>query len=383
MGTPADHLPKPVSEDAINTLLVAVGLPKANKIVSPKVTAQYHSIYMISLPPYDKSSVTELVLRVSGHHLPHIKTVNEVGVMSWVAKNTTIPIPAVVAYDSSAENAIAHEYTLLSRAEGTTLSDIYQTLSEDQTRLILDQVIDFLAQLHSHEWSAIGGLNLKDNGDVELGQVLDETFWQLPDIEKLWPEGETVASLNIGGPYSTYVEYISAQIRKYIQLIQIHEKLAFMREVIPRLEAFLTALPKHSDELNNVKLQLAHKDLHFANMLYDNTSNKITAVLDWEFSGVVPFTKWNPRRSFLWNGRDNEESANEKQRFLELFNQRCKDRGLDILEGAAYSSPLQESMQKVADFLRAIVEVAPRDQRKDLVPNWRATVLENIARFDS
>jgi hypothetical protein len=118
-------------------------------------------------------------------------------------------------------------------------------------------------------------------------------------------------------------------------------------------------------------------------MLYDNTFNKITAVLDWEFSGVVPFTKWNPRRSFLWNGQNNEESVNEKQRFLELFTQRCKDRGLDVLEDAAYSSPLQESMQKVADFLRAIVEVAPRDQRKDLVPNWKATVLENIARFDS
>lgn len=36
----------------------------------------------------------------------------------------------------------------------------------------------------------------------------------------------------------------------------------------------------------------------------------------------------------------------------------------------------------MADFLRAMVEVVPRDQRKDLVPSWRATVLENIARFD-
>lgn len=74
MGTPDDHLPETISEDAINSLLVAAGLPKATKIVSPKVTAQYHSIYMITLPPNDKSSHNDLVLRVSGHPLPQIKT---------------------------------------------------------------------------------------------------------------------------------------------------------------------------------------------------------------------------------------------------------------------------------------------------------------------
>ncbi|KAH8812454.1 kinase-like domain-containing protein [Xylogone sp. PMI_703] len=382
MGTPAEHLPGFISEDAINSLLVAVGLPKATKIVSPKVTAQYHSIYMITLTLDDKSGYSDLILRVSGQHLPRIKTENEVGVMSWIAKNTTIPIPNIIAYDCTVDNPISHEYTLLSRVEGVTLSEIYQTLNDQQISQILDQLIDFLLQLHAHEWDAIGGLTVDKNGDITVGKVLDETFWQVPDIEKLWPRGETVTTLNIGGPYSTYVEYISAQIRQYIYLIQIHKKLAFMQDTIPRLEVFLTALPKYSDELNNAKLRLAHKDLHFANMLYDVKSNRITGILDWEFSGVVPFTKWNPRRSFLWNGQDNKESGEEKQRLLELFTQRCKERGVTILEDAAFSSPLQESMQKVADFLRAIVEVAPRDQRKDLVPSWRATVLENIARFN-
>jgi aminoglycoside phosphotransferase (APT) family kinase protein len=72
-----------------------------------------------------------------------------------------------------------------------------------------------------------------------------------------------------------------------------------MRDTIPRLEAFLAVLPKHSNELNNVKLPLAHKDLHFANMLYNVTSHKITAILDWEFSGVVLFTKRNPTETLL------------------------------------------------------------------------------------
>lgn len=383
MGTPKDHLPKAISEDAINSLLISIGLPKTNKISSPKVTADYHSIYMLSLSPSDKSDHTELVLRVSGHHLPYIKTKNEIGVMSWVSRNTTIPIPNVIAYDCFTNNPIGHEYTLLSRMEGATLGDIYYSLDAEQINQILDQLIDYLSQLHVHVWDEIGGLNISDDGEFLVGQVVEETFWQVPDIDKLWRPGETVATLNIRGAYRSYIEYISAQIRKYIYLIEINEKLAFMRDIIPQLNMFLEALLKHANELNHVKLRLAHKDMHFANMLYDVKSGKITAILDWEFSGVVPFTKWNPHRSFLWDGQSTEESKIEKQRLFKLFSQRCKQQGVTILDDAEYTSPLQESMQTVTDFLRAITEVAPRDQRKEFLPLWRATILENIARFNT
>lgn len=380
MGTPAMHLPVPISEDVINELLASIGLPKATAISSAKVTAEYHSIYMITVPPNDKSPHTELVLRVSGHHLPEIKTKNEVGVMSWISKNTTIPIPDVIAYDSSADNPLGYEYTLLSRVRGVALSDIYPTLDEDQLRGIIDQLVDILSQLHGHEWGAIGGLNVNEQGEIEMAQVVDETFWQVPDLG-LWPEKETVGSLNIAGPYRNYVDYVSAQIRQYIRLITINDKLAFLRPDIPRLEAFLAALPQHDTELNATKLRLVHKDLHFANVMYDKPSGTITALLDWEFSGVMPFQQWNPRRAFLWTGQAGEAGAREKARLLELFAERCRERGVTLLDDAAFASPLQEAMQNVADFVRAIVEVSPRDQRTDLVPSWRTTALDNVARF--
>ena len=380
MSTPAEHLPGPISDKSINELLASINLPKASSIVPANVTAEYHSIYFITLLPKEKQSHTDLVLRVSGHHLPRIKTTNEVGIMSWISKNTTIPIPEVIAYDASVDNPIAHEYTILSRAKGETLSDVYSTLDEQQIRGILDQLIDILAQLHAHKWDAIGGLNINAQGEIVLAPFVDETFWQVPDL-KLWPETETVASLNIAGPYHSYVDYVCAQTRHYIRLISIHDKLAFMRTDIPRLEAFVATLPRHAAELNDTKLRLAHKDLHWANVLYDTTSSRITAVLDWEFSAVVPIQLWNPRRAFLWTGQAGEEGAREKARLQLLFAERCKERGVVLLDEAAFTSPLQEAMQDVVDFVRAIVEVSPRDQRKDLVPSWRAMALENVARF--
>jgi hypothetical protein len=384
MGTPSAYLPQPVSEEAINALLRSIGLPAADTISRPKVTAQYHAIYFITLPRNEIwHGHTELVLRVSGSHLPKIKTRNELGVMTWLAKNTTIPIPDVIAFDISDENPIAHEYTLLSKVPGVTLSDIYDSLDDVQMTQVLDQLIDFLSQLHAHPWDGIGGLNISEEGEVVLGQVVDENFWQAPDIEKLWPPGETVATLNIHGPFPTYVSLITAQVQKYMQLIRMHEKLAFMHDILPRLEAFVTevAHPRHSNELNRVALRLVHKDMHFANMLFDQSSGRITAVLDWEFSGVVPFPKWNPRRAFLWNGREDNKSLHEKQRLLALFTQRCKERGVTLLEDAEYASPLQEGMQNVADYLRAIVEVSPRDHKEGLIQGWRTTLIENISKF--
>ncbi|EWZ36203.1 kinase-like domain-containing protein [Fusarium oxysporum Fo47] len=176
--------------------------------------------------------------------------------MTWLAKNTTTPLPEVIAYHDSADNPVGHEYILLSCIQGVTLSDVYDRLSDEQVSQTLDQLIDFLAQLQASQTLERYGLK------------------------------ETVATLNIGRPYKTYVDYITAQ---YIRLIQTHEKLTFMRDIVPRLEAFVASLPKLASELNKVKLRIAHRDLHFANVMFDLLPGKITGILDWEFAGVVPY----------------------------------------------------------------------------------------------
>ncbi|KAF5597812.1 hypothetical protein FPCIR_3388 [Fusarium pseudocircinatum] len=382
MSSPAAHLPPPLPDHAIQALLQTLCLPQATSISNPQTTAQYHSVYFLTLPPTELShDYSELVLRVAGNHLPEIKTANEIAVMTWLSRNTSISVPEVIAYDTSNRNPIAHEYTLLSRLRGVTLSDIYHSLSDKQMNQIFDQLIDFLSQLQGHPWDGIGGLIVDDRGEVQLGPVVDETFWQVPDIKAHWPEGETVATLNIGEPFKTYVDYMIGYVTKYMRLIKTHEKLAFMRDIIPRLDAFVAALPNHANELNNVKLRLAHKDLHFANMMLDPSTGEITGILDWEFAGIVPYPQWNPRSSFLWNGIDTSESLEEKYRLLEVFKRRCKEEGCAMFEDAKYTLPLQESMQRAVDFLRAIVEVSPRGQRQELVQGWKETVLENIAKF--
>ncbi|KAF5970892.1 hypothetical protein FCOIX_10115 [Fusarium coicis] len=362
MSSPAAHLPPPLPEHAIQALLQALRLPHATSISNPQTTAQYHSVYFLTLPPIELSrGHTDLVLRVAGNHLPKIKTTNEIGVMTWLSKNTTIPLPEVIAYDVSTNNPIAHEYTLLSRIPGVTLSDIYGSLSDKQQSDILDQLMGFITQLQAHEFDGLGG---RGHSGV-LGPF------------------ETVQSLNIEGPYNTYGDYMSAHVMKYIRLIRTHPSLEFMRDIIPRLINFVNALRRYANTVNNIKLRLAHKDLHFANMMYDPSTGKITGILDWEFAGVVPSPSWNPRRSFLWNGIDTPDSLAEKYKLMEVFEERCKEKGCTVWEDAEFTSTLQEHMQGAVDFLRAIVEVSPRGQRQDLVQGWKLKVLESISYFEA
>lgn len=409
MSSPTEALPPPIAKDAIQALLASKGLPKAISITPLQVTAEYHAIYRIALPAAESSSSScssskdyhhaELILRISGRHLPVIKTRNEVGVMTWLRRNTSIPIPDIVAYDASEDNPIGHEYTLLSKAPGVPLSDVYADLTEAQATRILHQLIDYLVELHSFPWDGIGGLALEDDQDdgkhhtqhhqsrVVLSQVVDETFWQVADVTRFWSPSETIATLNIQGPYTTYVDLVCARIQQSSLLIQKHDSLAFMHDTLPRLDALVATLTSRGaaddSDLNRVALRLAHKDLHFANILVDPASDgTITAVLDWEFSGVVPFPEWNPQRSFLWNGKNVAASQEEKVRWVARFEECCRERGVAyILEDAEFASPLQESMNKIHNFLRAIVEVSPRGQRQDLVQGWKDTVLENLSLF--
>jgi len=66
-----------------------------------------------------------------------------------------------------------------------------------------------------------------------------------------------------------------------------------MRDLLPRIDAFIVAVRLEHEILDRTKLRLAHKDLHFVNIMYDLATNQITGILDWEFSSVVAFHQWN------------------------------------------------------------------------------------------
>lgn len=308
--------------------------------------------------------------------------------MTWVQENTTIPIPAVVRFDARPNNLLGHEFTLLECVPGKGLHEIYDRLSQEQLECIVDQIIDIVKQLHQLSWDTISGLvffpslsSSSSSRAVIPGQILEETFWQAPDVARYFPSSESVETLNIKGPYRSYTAYITALIHVYQYIIRLHSSLEPFRDLLPRLDAWVGALEDHP-ELNNTRYILAHKDLHMANIIYDESTGCITSILDWEFSGIVPIQRWDPSRAFLWNGQRNARAVEEQKRLRKVYHERCLARGLGgLLDEPQYTSALQETMQEGISYLRAIVEVCPRGQRLDKLGEWRAVLEACLEEF--
>jgi len=323
------NLPPTLSDESITSLCLSLQLPPPESITPLSVAAEYHSIYLLSFPASCASSITSsnkslklglepdgsviLVLRASARHLPGgYKTRNEVGIMRWIRKNTSIPIPEVIRFDDGENNPIGHEFTLLEKAPGKSVDSIYDDLSDLQKRELVKQLAGYIIELHSPSlrWKSpcVGGLVLDDEDEkVRPGPPIEETFWDQADIDKLWPVGETIESLNplSQGAFSGYREYIAGSMERYIYAINKHETLAGYRDMVPRLEGFVRGIrASENAELDDIAYVVAHKDLHFANIMCELGENGddivITSVLDWEFSGIVPACRWNPVRAFLY-----------------------------------------------------------------------------------
>ncbi|KAL4968842.1 phosphotransferase family protein [Aspergillus stella-maris] len=347
MSTPDTYLPPALSAETITTLILSLDLPTPVSIEPLQVTAAFHSIYLIHFPPTadiparpNSDGSIMLVLRVSGRQFPGIKTCNEVGVMTWVRQNTTIPVPGVIRFDATEDNAIGHEFTLLERAPGVSVDQIYTTLSEEAKTQMVHQLADYLIQLHAKPWMEgyVGGLTLDPStGSVAPGPPIDENFWQAPDLDKYWSVGvrskETLQTLNPipSQGFTGYVSYNVGCLERYMHALEVHPSLEAYRELVPQIKAFITNLQKEEniEELNRVAYVLAHKDLHFANIMCDPDESgcPITAVLDWEFSGVVPAPRWNPPRAFLWNMKWTPEDKAEQTRMEELLEKICREKG--------------------------------------------------------
>lgn len=107
-------------------------------------------------------------------------------------------------------------------------------LSKEQLERIIDQIIDIIEQLHKPSWNNVSGLAFSLSSQAVVpGCVLEETFWQAPDVARHFPSSESVETLNIKGPYGSYTAYITALIHVYQHSIHQHPSLESFRNLLP------------------------------------------------------------------------------------------------------------------------------------------------------
>lgn len=295
-------------------------------------------------------------------------------------------MPVVLSYDATTQNSLKREYMLQNRCSGVAVSDIYDTLNDSQKDKLINQLIDMQEQLHKHSFTTIGGLvhSPDDPAKIISGPILDEWFWFLPDIKLYFPNTEeSYSSMNACGPYLDYVSLVTDTVKRYKHIIQTHSSLASILDLAPRLDAFLQAISDNASVLNNIPIRLAHKDLHFANILCDPATCNITVILDWEFAGTVPSPRWDPPKAFLWNAQPGEKSLKEKYRLRERLEELCKEREKEVLwlKDREFTSEKQESMHNVTNYLRWMTTMVPKKPGHASLGDWKVMLVKELKKF--
>ncbi|KKZ60188.1 hypothetical protein EMCG_05110 [[Emmonsia] crescens] len=179
------------------------------------------------------------VLRLDEHRV--LKTNypdrGEADILRFVAAHTTIPVPRV--YDTKLESSrreATTSYMVIEYMPGLRLDKAWVKLTESQRVATCHQLVEYLAQLQPLTSNRIEGLN---GAPVHVGC-----------FQSRW-----------GGPFSTETEF--------------NNFMAKGDNVTPRPTA-------------NHVIHFAHADLSPRNILVDENTGEITAIVDWERAGWYP-----------------------------------------------------------------------------------------------
>jgi hypothetical protein len=383
------HLPQPLSSQSITTLLTSLDLPRPSSVRQLLVATSFHTVYQLDFEEKDLSRLApakspSLALRVSGSHVAKIKTENEVACMTWIVRNCpSIPVPAVVRWDSSIENTIGAEYTLLEFVSGVSVESKYEHLSESEKLGLVKQLTIMLEELHDSKVSpGVHGLMLQSD-KLKPGPFIDERIWFTPDIEKFWGPTDTIMTVNSIGMFDSYAHLAETTLEKQIQAIQKHSSLDFMVDLVPRLDNLQSLVMKSlKDELNDTKYVFTHRDLHFGNIMFDPNTCRITSILDWEFSAVIPAFMWNQGNPFLWNMRRDAKSKEDQTKLLELFHKEVQEKRYTCLDQTS-PNEAQKSLNTVLDHVRAILEVTIRSETGSKALAWKKIVEETLSKLEA
>jgi aminoglycoside phosphotransferase len=97
-------------------------------------------------------------MRVSLPVDPFFKTESEAATLAYVGRHTSIPVPKVIAYDSSSNSKLGFEWMLLEKIEGVPLSSIWEKMPFDSKVSLTVEITNLQAQLDNLHFTQIGSL---------------------------------------------------------------------------------------------------------------------------------------------------------------------------------------------------------------------------------
>lgn len=272
----------------------------------------FNKIYTVDIK--SPSLVKSYIFRVSLPVEPLDKIRNEVAILDYIKRHTTIPVPTVFAHDSSSDNELGFEWILMEKVPGKPLRDIWSSLSDNSKVVITREIANYILQMRKNcVFDKIGGLYRDVNGEFTIGSIVTQ-FMFMGSRRQLLSRNR--------GPYHHDSEFVRALID--MQIADIHLLQTMEAEdpnfdedlledgprIIQVMKDMLSLVPVifPRDELNEpLRTILHHPDLSLNNIMIDSDTLQITGIIDWECTNASP--SWKDTYPQFLTGPEVEKEA--------------------------------------------------------------------------
>ena len=208
---------------------------------------------------------------------------SEVATMQYVRAHTSIPVPRVIHHSVEVDSGgVGSPYLMMTKVDGVALSSIWDDMEDSKREIVLRQVVDILLELASQRFDKLGMLFQRES------HTDSKNSWYIgPTIPG--PDGTTVhasPSRTFTSIIDYWLDYANTKLKtiydsRFGDATKIYEYSHswFLRSLIPAL---------YNPSLDITGFPLCPGDFHSQNiMIVDaDTSPRISAVIDWEFSGT-------------------------------------------------------------------------------------------------
>ncbi|QKX64547.1 uncharacterized protein TRUGW13939_11722 [Talaromyces rugulosus] len=166
----------------------------------------------------------EVVVRVTLPIYPKWKTLGEVAIPQWVAQNSSLPVPQVLAYNIDRSNSVGFEWIMMDKVPGKPSADIWHELSFSDKEKIVRQLADLCSDTFQRQLTGIGSLFPdSDVIDFPLNNQDSHTFKVQGLVYTSFITRDPRSNIS-RGPFSTSKEWLS--VRLDIAEIDCRQRLA-------------------------------------------------------------------------------------------------------------------------------------------------------------
>ncbi|KAI2672541.1 hypothetical protein LCP963914a_9382 [Penicillium roqueforti] len=243
--------------------------------------------------------IAKIPCRIAGP--PSLTTAGEVGVLEYVGRHTSIPVPRVLSWSSDSSNAVGAEYIVMEKAAGVPLYERWRSMTEFERLQLIKNFTKLEAQLSAISFPAYGGLYLRTDmsrPNRSLGDEIDpsKSFCIGPSCDKKFNPDTTLEFDQ--GPWDSISSLgISITRRELLRISRGQQsRSSFYKGTVEQQTQLLEVTANLMKLLDSNQIltgacqpTLWHTDLHMGNIFVaPDECSRIVSFIDLQSTSILP-----------------------------------------------------------------------------------------------